>query len=90
MVRDLLREDGLEWDTGLVRDLFLPQDAEAILSIPISESFTRDRMVGLKRRKVISQLEVLIGWLGIQEQRGEFLVVRTCKKCKGFRGECGA
>ena len=90
MVRDLLREDGFEWDTGLVRDLFLLQDAEAILSIPISESFARDRMVGLKRRKVISQLGVLIGWLGIQEQRGEFLVVRTRKKCKGFGGECGA
>ena len=46
-----LREDGLEWDIGLVRDLFLPQDAEAILSIPISESFARDRMVWAEEKK---------------------------------------
>ena len=51
IVRDLLREDGLEWDIGLVRDLFLPQDAEAILNIPISESFTKDRMVWAEEKK---------------------------------------
>ena len=45
MVRELLREDRLEWDIELVRGLFLPQDAEAILSILVSESATKDRMV---------------------------------------------
>ena len=35
----------MEWNTELVREIFLPQDAEAILSIPISESHARDRMV---------------------------------------------
>ena len=45
MVRDLLREENLEWNTVLVKEMFLPQDAEAILSIPISETRARDRMV---------------------------------------------
>ena len=45
MVWELLREENLEWNTKLVREIFLPQDAEAILSIPISESRARDRMV---------------------------------------------
>ena len=45
MVWELLREENLEWNTELVREIFLPQDAEAILSIPISESRARDRMV---------------------------------------------
>ena len=51
MVRELLREEGLEWDTELVRGLFLPQDAEAVLSIPISESAAKDRMVWVKDKK---------------------------------------
>ena len=51
MVWELLREDGVEWDIGLVRELFLPQDAEAILSIPISESFARDRMIWAEEKK---------------------------------------
>ena len=42
MVRELLREEGLEWDIELVRGLFLPQDVETILSIPISESVAKD------------------------------------------------
>ena len=45
MVRDLLREENLKWNTVLVKEIFLPQDAEAILSIPISETRARDRMV---------------------------------------------
>ena len=44
-----------------MRDIFLPQDAEAILSIPISESFAKIEWFGLKTRKAISLLEVLIG-----------------------------
>ena len=53
MVRDLLGEEGMEWDIELVRGLFLPQDAEAILSIPISESIAKDRMVWAKDKKCI-------------------------------------
>ena len=45
MVRDLLGEEGMEWDIELVRGLFLPQDAEAILSIPIGELVAKDRTV---------------------------------------------
>ena len=51
MVKELLREDGLEWDTELVRNLFFPQDVEAILSIPISVATTRDRMVWAEEKK---------------------------------------
>ena len=51
MVRELLREEGLEWDTELVRGLFLLQDAEAILSIPISKSVAKDRMVWAEDKK---------------------------------------
>ena len=45
VARELLREENLEWNTELVKEIFLPQDTEAILSIPISESRARDRMV---------------------------------------------
>ena len=38
MVRDLLKEGGKEWDIELVKGLFLPQDVDAILSIPMSDS----------------------------------------------------
>ena len=51
MVRDLLKDEGMEWDIELVRGLFLPQDAEAILIIPISESDAKDRMVWAKDKK---------------------------------------
>ena len=51
MVRDLLREDELEWDIELVKGLFFPQDAEAILSIPISESVAKDRTVWVEDKK---------------------------------------
>ena len=51
MVRDLLREDGLEWDIELVKGLFFPQDAKAILSIPVSESVAKDRMVWTEDKK---------------------------------------
>ena len=34
-----------------MRDIFLPQDAEAILSIPISESFVKDRIVWAEDKK---------------------------------------
>ena len=64
MVKELLREGGLEWDIELVRGLFLPQDAEAILSIPINESAAKDRMVWTKDKKGILLLGVHIGWLG--------------------------
>ncbi|XP_030939770.1 uncharacterized protein LOC115964643 [Quercus lobata] len=53
MVRDLLGEEGMEWDIELVRGLFLPQDAETILSIPISESIAKDRMVWVEDKKGI-------------------------------------
>ena len=36
MVRDLLK-GGKEWDIELVKGLFLPQDMDAILSIPMSD-----------------------------------------------------
>ena len=45
MVQDLMSEEKSEWNTVLVKEIFLPQDAEAILSIPISETRARDRMV---------------------------------------------
>ena len=35
MVRDLMSEEKPEWNSVLVKEMFLPQDAEAILSIPI-------------------------------------------------------
>ena len=36
---------GREWDIELVRSLFLPQDADAILIIPLSNLVTKDRLV---------------------------------------------
>ena len=50
-LKDLLGEEGMEWDIELVRGLFLPQDAEAILSIPISESVAKDRTVWVEDKK---------------------------------------
>ena len=51
VVRELLRKENLEWNTELVKEIFLPQDVEAILSIPISESHARDRMVWAEDKK---------------------------------------
>ena len=44
-VKNLLKKDSNEWDVPLVRQTFLSQDADAILSIPLSASGAQDRMV---------------------------------------------
>ena len=44
-VKNLLKRDSNEWDVPLVRQTFLSQDADAILSIPLSASGAQDRMV---------------------------------------------
>lgn len=51
MVSDLLKDKGIGWNIELVKGLFLPQDAEAILGILISESTAKDRMVWVKDKK---------------------------------------
>lgn len=51
MVSDLLKDEGMGWNIELVRGLFLPQDAEAILGILISESAAKDRMVWIEDKR---------------------------------------
>ena len=51
MVRDLLKEGGKEWDIELVKGLFLPQDMDAILSIPMSDLVAKDRLVWAEDKK---------------------------------------
>ena len=51
MVRDLLKEGGKEWDIELVKGLFLPQDMDAILSIPMSDLVAKDRLVWVEDKK---------------------------------------
>lgn len=51
MVSDLLKDEGMGWNIELVRGLFLPQDAEAILGILISESVAKDRMVWIEDKR---------------------------------------
>ena len=50
MIRDLMK-GGREWDIELVRSLFLPQDADAILSILLSNLVTKDRLVWAEDKK---------------------------------------
>lgn len=51
MVKDPLKDERMGWDIEQMKGLFLPQDADAILSIPISESTANDRMVWAEDRK---------------------------------------
>ncbi|XP_075633497.1 uncharacterized protein LOC142605956 [Castanea sativa] len=44
-VCDFIDEDRKEWKGDLVRQCFLPQDAEAILSIPLSVNGIGDRII---------------------------------------------
>ncbi|KAK9998773.1 hypothetical protein SO802_018376 [Lithocarpus litseifolius] len=44
-VCDLIDETRKEWKEDLIRQCFLPQDVEAILSIPLSAHGGRDRMI---------------------------------------------
>ena len=44
-VCDLLDGDQLEWKEHLIHQWFLPQDVEAILSIPLSTHGARDHLV---------------------------------------------
>ena len=52
MVRDLMKEGDREWDIELVKSLFLPRDVEAILSTPLSNLVTKDRLVWAEDKKV--------------------------------------
>lgn len=45
LVRDLMTEDGRQWDQTVVRQLFFPQKTEIILRIPISQTGGKDRLV---------------------------------------------
>ena len=44
-VNDLIDEDSKEWKRALVCQSFLPQDIDAILSIPLSVTEVRDRVI---------------------------------------------
>lgn len=45
LVENLLYREIRGWDLNLVKDIFLPYEAESILSIPISHSFPDDALV---------------------------------------------
>ena len=89
MVRELLREDGLEWDIELVRGLFLPQDAEAILSIPVSESTAKDRMVWAEDKKGHFSIRSAYRLARELVAGGVIQVIQTRRKCREFGGGCG-
>ncbi|XP_075658968.1 uncharacterized protein LOC142628818 [Castanea sativa] len=45
LVETLLDRESGGWDTGVVKSIFLPHEAKAILSIPISLSFLEDEVI---------------------------------------------
>lgn len=45
VVSDLIDDESKEWKCDLVRQCFLPQDADTILSIPLSATGARDRVI---------------------------------------------
>ena len=47
-VANLIVQDKAEWNAGLIRSIFLPHEAEAILSIPISPLYPMDSQVWSK------------------------------------------
>ena len=44
-VRDIIDGDRMEWRADLIRQTFMPQDVDAILSIPLSANRARDRLI---------------------------------------------
>ena len=44
-VRDIIDGDKMEWRANLIRQTFMLQDVDAILSIPLSANRARDRLI---------------------------------------------
>ena len=44
-VKNLIKSDSKEWDDNFIKQTFMPQDADAILSIPLSARRAQDRVV---------------------------------------------
>ena len=51
-VCDLLKGDRMEWKEHLIHQCFLPQDVDAILSIPLSTHGARDRLIWAESKSV--------------------------------------
>ena len=80
------RETG-GWDTSAVKNVFLPFEVEAILSIPISPSLPKDALIWAWTKKgdfmVKSAYQVALKWLAEDRGReagGEELNVRRKKE----------
>jgi len=41
----LIKSDSKEWDNNFIKQTFMPQDVDAILSIPLSARGAQDRVV---------------------------------------------
>ena len=74
LVEILLDREFRRWNTSVVKNSFLPHEAEAILSIPISQSLSDDALVWAWTKKgnftVKSVYHVAHGWLVEGRGRG--------------------
>lgn len=43
--RELMTLDGKSWDNDRIKELFLPQDLEVILNLPISQVGSKDKLI---------------------------------------------
>lgn len=86
-VRDLIDGGKMEWRADLIRQNFMPQDVDAILSIPLSAHRTRDRLIwaGTKNVKFLVRsaykLAQEAAWSGKGVESSDSTALRGIWRC---------
>ena len=74
LVESFIDREAGGWDTIAVKNVFLPFEAEAILSIPINPSLLEDTLIWACTKKgdfmVKSAYQVTLKWLAVDRGRG--------------------
>ena len=88
MVESLLDLAARGWNKNLIRDMFLPFESKAILSIPISLSFPKDSLLWAwtQNGRFTMSSGYKVAYNGLLEQRGKLEEgeASTPKKWKEF------
>ena len=88
MVESLLDREAGGWNKNLVSSIFLPYEAKAILSIPISHTFPKDALTWAwtqnGRFTVSSRYKVACNWLMEQRSKADRGEASNPKKCSEF------
>ena len=88
MVESLLDREAGGWNKILVSSIFLPYEAKAILSIPISHTFPKDALTWAwtqnGRFTMSNGYKVACNWLMEQRSKADRGEVSNPKKCSEF------